>query len=402
MTDSGRTRKNRTRKSSANESSANKVSANKARPQARNMVNAANGAAHPDYGAVIKGRGTSRNDASRFAATTTERVDDGWGPPDPEDEPRLATTALPDRTVRLITTNRSPDIPFDQSINPYKGCEHGCVYCYARPTHAYLDLSPGLDFETRLFYKTNVKKHLADELGHKSYQPSVIAMGTNTDPYQPLEKQRQITREILETLLQHRHPVSIVTKSALVLRDIDLLSELAKLGLVRVLLSVTTLSNELKTKLEPRTASPAARLRAIRGLADAGVPVGALAAPVIPFINDHELEDIVRASVEAGARTMSYVLLRLPLEVKPLFETWLEQHYPYKKDRVMAAIRASRNGKAYEAQWGTRMRGEGVFADLIAARFRTALKKHGIEEGTIPATRTDLFVRPGDNQMSLF
>lgn len=361
-----------------------------------------NDPSHPDYGAVIKGRGASRNDASRYVHTTTERVDDGWSAPDPDDRPPLVTTALPDRTVRLITTNRSPDIPFDQSINPYKGCEHGCVYCYARPTHAYLDLSPGLDFETRLFYKTNIKKHLADELGHKNYQPSVIALGTNTDPYQPLEKQRQITREILETMLEYRHPVSIVTKSALVLRDLDLLGELAKLDLVRVMLSVTTLSNELKTKLEPRTAGPAARLKAIRGLAAAGIPVGAMAAPIIPFINDHELEDIVQAATEAGARTMSYVLLRLPLEVKPLFETWLDQHYPYKKERVMAAVRASRNGKAYDAQWGKRMRGEGVFADLIAARFRAALKKYGIADVNILPSRTDLFVRPGDNQMSLF
>ena len=358
---------------------------------------------HPDYRPVRKGRGASRNDASRYSATHVERVDDGWQQPGeaPEDDAPV-TTALPDRTVRLITTNQSPDIPFDQSINPYKGCEHGCVYCFARPTHAYLDLSPGLDFETRLFYKTGVREHLVQELGRRNYQPSVIAMGTNTDPYQPLEKTRRNTRDVLEIMRHYRHPVSIVTKSALIQRDLDVLTDLARDGLVNVMISVTTLSNELKTRLEPRTASPAARLRTIRALSDAGVPVGAMAAPVIPFVNDHELEDIVGACTDAGALAVRYILLRLPLEVKDLFETWLEQHYPLKAARVMAAIRASRRGKAYDARWGTRMRGEGVFADLVASRYRAALRKNGIADTDMPPLRCDLFVRPGADQLPLF
>jgi DNA repair photolyase len=332
-------------------------------------------------------------------------VDDGWqdGEQGSQEAPaaKTPTVLYPDRTVTLITRNQSPDIPFDRSINPYKGCEHGCVYCFARPTHAYLDLSPGLDFETKIFVKTNVRERLLDELGKSGYQCRTLAMGTNTDPYQPAEKQQRVTRQVLETLLEARHPVSMVTKGQLILRDLDLLAEFASLGLVSVAVSLTTLSNELKTRLEPRTASPAARLRVIKELSGAGVPVGAMVAPVIPFVNDHEIEDIVAAGVQAGASTMNYILLRLPHEVKDLFRDWLDVHYPMKAERVMSAIRSARGGKAYDARWGTRMRGEGNIAELIGTRFRAALKRHGILNAESPTLRTDLFCAPGQRQLSL-
>lgn len=365
-----------------------------------------------------KSRGSVSNPGSRYINTTVEAADDGWGndsAPVVHDEDRPAavkTRVYEDRTKRLITTNRSPDIPFDQSINPYKGCEHGCIYCFARPTHAYLDLSPGLDFETRIFCKTNPREHLLRELGRPGYRCSVIAMGTNTDPYQPIEKQREVTRTVLATLLELKHPVSIVTKSKLILRDIDLLAEMASLGLVHVNVSVTTLSNALKTKLEPRTASPAARLRTITQLRSAGVPTGAMLAPIIPFINDHEIEDLVARSVDAGAQVLRYILLRLPLEVKPLFEEWLAVHYPLKAERVMAAVRDTRGGKAYRAQWHKRMVGQGAIAELIKHRFVKASRKHGVLDAAFSPSNTDLFVAPepraksrravNKNQMQLF
>jgi DNA repair photolyase len=361
-----------------------------------------------------KGRGATENPASRYLARHSEPVDDGWHVPVPEDAdrppadhaehkpPKTRTQLYPDRTVTLITRNQSPDIGFDRSINPYKGCEHGCIYCFARPTHAYLDLSPGLDFETKIFYKTNVRERLIGELGKKSYRCRTLAMGTNTDPYQPAEKQQRVTRAVLEMLLEAKHPVSLVTKGHLILRDMDLLTEFARLELISVAVSLTTLSNELKTKLEPRTASPAARLKVIHELHAAGVPVGAMVAPVIPFVNDHEIEDIVAAGTQAGAATMNYILLRLPLEVKDLFRDWLDVHYPLKAERVMSAIRSARGGKAYDAKWGTRMRGEGSIADLIGHRFRAALKRHGILDAKSPLLRTDLFQPPGQRQISLF
>jgi len=362
----------------------------------------------PDKNSLLqKGRGSASNEGSRYLKLRTEAVDDGWYA---EQEPVSRNTqALPDRTVKIITRNQSPDISFSQSINPYKGCEHGCIYCFARPTHAYLDLSPGLDFETKLFYKTNVRTHLLDELGKRNYQCSTIAIGTNTDPYQPLEKDKRVMREILQTLLELRHPVGIVTKSSLVLRDLDILSDMAELGLATVNLSVTTLDNSLKTKLEPRTAAPSARLRTISALREAGVPVGAMIAPVIPFINDHELEDLVAKSVAAGAQVVSYILIRLPREVRPLFEQWLQDHYPLKADRVMAAIRDTRGGQAYRAQWHKRMVGQGPIADLIAKRFSVALKRAGLNPGKLEPLRTDLFtppirstLRPEEPQLSLF
>ena len=340
---------------------------------------------------------------SRFLPLQTVATADGWYAQ--EVPTRLATEVLPDRTARLITQNNSPDIGFEQSINPYKGCEHGCIYCYARPTHAYLDLSPGLDFETRLFYKTGVRERLHEELGHTRYVCRPLAMGTNTDPYQPLERERKIMRQILELLLAYQHPVTIVTKSALILRDLDILQALAEQQLVHVHLSVTTLDNQLKTKLEPRTASPAARLRAISALADAKVPTGAMIAPVIPFLNDHELEAMVQRCAEAGASAVEYILIRLPHEVAPLFEQWLVHHYPLKAQRVMQTIRSTRGGKAYSAQWFQRMTGSGPFAELIAQRFNVALKRQGLADAGLPRLRTDLFVpplQPGNAQMPLF
>ncbi len=354
--------------------------------------------------AVMKGRGAVSNAASRFLSTHSEHESDGW---DAEVEPAsgIATEFAADLTRRLITRNQSPDIPFDRSINPYKGCEHGCVYCFARPTHAYLDLSPGIDFETRIFYKTGVRENLTAELGRAGYRCRPIAMGTNTDPYQPAEKRLRVTRTILEVLLEHNHPVTIVTKGQLILRDLDLLAELASRGLASVAVSLTTLDNELKTRLEPRAAGPAARLRTIRELAAAGVPTGAMLAPVIPFLNDHEIEALVQAAAEAGACRANYILLRLPLEVKALFEEWLSVHYPLRAERVMNAIRASRGGRAYDAAWGRRMRGEGVFAELISRRFATAARKHGLlrDDGRGESElRTDLFRPPSRRQMDLF
>lgn len=302
-----------------------------------------------------------------------------------------------ERTVKLLTRNRSPDIPFDRSINPYKGCEHGCIYCFARPTHAYLDLSPGADFERIIYYKTDVQAHLRTLFSRPGYECAPIAMGTNTDPYQPGERRLRVTRQILQTLLDHRHPVSIVTKGQALLDDLDLLCALAELGLVKVMVSVTTLSNELKARLEPRTAGPARRLSMIAALKEAGVPVGAMVAPVIPFLNDEEFEAIVDACVERGASELNYILLRLPLEVAPLFEEWLQRHYPLKAERVLAAIRSARGGKAYDARWGVRMRGEGPIASLLAARFERALARHSLRGAHLPPLRRDLFRPSTDN-----
>ena len=347
---------------------------------------------------VLKGRGAVSNPAGRFETTPSEAVDDGWLLQEAAPDPR--TTYLPDATRNIIAKNSSPDIPFSQSINPYKGCEHGCVYCYARPTHAYLDLSPGLDFETKIFYKTDPAERLREALDRAEYQCKPLAMGTNTDPYQPGEKHYQVTRRVLEVLLEYRHPVTIVSKGALILRDLDLLSELAAHGLASVAISITTLDNALKTKLEPRTASPSARLRVVRELAAADVPVGAMMAPVIPVINDGEIEAVVAAAAEAGAEFVGYVVLRLPFEVKDLFTEWLAEHYPLKAEHVMNRVRELHGGKEYQAEWGTRMRGRGVYADLIAKRFEVALRKNGLDKSPRRRElRTDLFRR---RQGSLF
>ena len=306
---------------------------------------------------------------------TLEKTDDGWY----QDEiiENLTETVLPDRARSVITSNDSPDVGFEVSINPYRGCAHGCVYCFARPTHSYLGLSPGLDFETKLFYKADAVNILEAELAKPKYVCKTIALGINTDGYQPLEKRLQITRDILSVLTRCRHPVTIVTKSALIIRDLDLLSDLAKDKLVSVMVSVTSLTNDIKRTLEPRTASPQARLRVIQQLSEAGVPVGVLVAPVIPAITDHEMEDIMAAAREAGASRAGYVLLRLPHELKIIFREWLAQHYPDRAKHVMSLINQSRGGKDYDSQFGTRMRGTGPYAELLRTRFDLAKRKLG-------------------------
>jgi DNA repair photolyase len=302
----------------------------------------------------------------------------------------------------VITTNDSPDVGFDRSINPYRGCSHGCVYCFARPTHAYLGLSPGLDFETKLFYKADAVKLLEAELSKPKYVCKPIALGINTDGYQPLEKRLEVTRSILAVLARCRHPVSIVTKSALVVRDIDLLAELAQNRLVSVMLSITSLTNDIKRTLEPRTASPQARLRVIEQLAGAGIPVGVLVAPVIPAVTDHEMEDILAAAAQAGATSAGYVLLRLPHEVKILFREWLSQHYPDRAGHVMSLINQTRGGKDYDAEFGRRMSGTGPYADLLRTRFELARRKCGFDRADERhALATGLFRPPASASSQL-
>jgi DNA repair photolyase len=325
----------------------------------------------------LKGRGAVSNPEGRFESCSALPVDDGW-PLDEEPLPKFETIVRAVQAKSIISRNTSPDIGFDQSINPYQGCEHGCIYCYARPSHGYLNLSAGLDFETRLFYKANAAELLDRELRKPGYVPKVISLGANTDPYQPIEKDLRITRSILEVLARFRHPVGIVTKGVLIERDIGLLAEMARDGLASVGMTITTLDPALKRTLEPRAASPEARLRVIRKLTAAGVPVRVMFSPVIPFVNDAELERVIAAAAESGASAASYVLLRLPHEVAPLFREWLTMHAPLKAEHVMSLVNQSRGGKDYDATWGTRMRGEGLFADLIAQRFRLARRRHGL------------------------
>ncbi|MSO70573.1 MAG: PA0069 family radical SAM protein [Alphaproteobacteria bacterium] len=343
-----------------------------------------------------KGRGAVTNRPGRFEPHARARTADGWEVAGAEDdEPSPRTTVTVERARAIITRNDSPDIPFDRSINPYRGCEHGCVYCYARPTHAYLGLSPGLDFETKLFAKPEAAELLKRELARKGYSPAMIAMGTNTDPYQPIEKRLGITRAILQVLADCGHPVGITTKSALVLRDLDILGPMAAKGLARVAVSVTTLDAVLARKMEPRAATPARRLGAIEGLAAAGVPAMVMAAPMIPGLNDAELERILEAARDAGASGAGYVLLRLPLEIKDLFGEWLAEHYPDRAARIEALVRETRGGKLYDAGFKTRMRGTGIYAQLLAERFRLACRKLGLVTPREPL-RTDLFRPPGD------
>src|ERR1700726_2590489 len=325
----------------------------------------------------FKGRGAASNPAVRFDATSREATHDGWYEDEIVEHP--AETVLPDRARSVITTNNSPDVGFDRSINPYRGCSHGCVYCFARPTHAYLGLSPGLDFETKLFYKADALKILETELAKPRYVCKPIALGINTDGYQPLAKRLGITRGILCVLARCRHPVTIVTKSALVVRDIDLLADLARDRLVSVMLSITSLTNEIKRTLEPRTASPQARLRVIQQLSEAGIPVGVLVAPVIPALTDHEMEDILAAAKSAGATRAGYVLLRLPHELKILFREWLAEHYPDRATHVMSLINQTRGGKDYDAEFGRRMTGTGPYAELLRTRFELARRKCGFD-----------------------
>jgi DNA repair photolyase len=308
---------------------------------------------------------------------TIEKSDDGWYQEETPDF--LAETVLPDRARGIISSNDSPDVGFERSINPYRGCSHGCVYCFARPSHAFLGLSPGLDFETKLFYKADAVTILEQELGKPRYVCKPIALGINTDGYQPLERKLEVTRSILAVLARCRHPVTIVTKSALVLRDLDLLTDLAADRLVSVMVSITSLTDEIKRTLEPRTASPQARLRVVRQLSEAGVPVGVLVAPVIPALTDHEMEDILAAARAAGASAAGYVLLRLPHELKVIFREWLKDHYPDRAAHVMSLINQARGGKDYDSQFGVRMKGTGAYAELLRARFELAVRKLGLE-----------------------
>ena len=351
---------------------------------------------------TLKGRGAVSNLAGRFVDQVSSRESDGW---ETALEPlqRIETVAIEENAKSIIATNNSPDIPFSQSINAYRGCEHGCVYCYARPAHAYMDLSPGLDFETRLFYKPNAVELLEAALRKKSYRCSPIAMGTNTDPYQPLEKDKQITRGILETLQRYRHPVTIVTKGQLILRDLPLLAEMARDNLVHVGISVTTLDNDLKRKLEPRTAGPSARLRTIEALASAGIPTAVMAAPMIPALNDCELEQILTRARDAGAIHAAYILLRLPYEVAPLFRQWLAEHYPQRAEHVMSLVQQSRGGKDNQTEFGQRQRGTGVFAQLLQQRFRITCRKLGLNERKLELDCSQFTLPPqSGDQQSLF
>jgi DNA repair photolyase len=349
------------------------------------------------------GRGALSNRAGRFEATQRARVDDGWGVLD-EPLPPLETVVLPEPAKSVITYNDSPDIPFSQSINPYRGCEHGCIYCYARPSHAFVNLSPGLDFETRLFFKEDVAHKLRRELGAKGYRCSAINLGANTDPYQPLERRLGVTRSILEVLLETHHPVTIITKSALVLRDRELLAALANERLVRVMVSLTTLDADLKRRLEPRAASPAARLAAIRGLREAGVPTGVLIAPVIPVLTDHELERLVEAAHGAGAMSAAYIVLRLPGEVRDLWVEWLETHEPGKAAHIMSVLRDLRGGRDNDARFGHRMRGQGVYGELLRARFEAVCRRLGMTTGEVAELDHSRFCPPipESRQLGLF
>lgn len=339
-----------------------------------------------------KGRGATYNPDNRFFSTRSEAVDDGWTQ-EAAELPPLATTVTVQKSRSIISRNQSPDVPFEQSINPYQGCEHGCIYCFARPTHAYLDLSPGLDFETRLFAKPNAAELLRQELAHPKYQCRYINLGASTDPYQPIEREWKITRSVLEVLLETRHPLTIVTKGALIMRDIDLLAELASLGLVRVMMSVTSLDPGLSRIMEPRASSPHRRLLAIEKLSAAGVPVGVLVAPIIPFINDGEIEKILEAVAGAGARSAGYVLLRLPYEVRDLFVSWLQEHFPLRAERVMGVLRDARGGKDNDPRFGLRMRGDGPYASLLKQRVARGCREHGLT-GSRLELRTDLFRPP--------
>ena len=348
-----------------------------------------------------RGRGAGSNRTGRFEAREQVAEHDGWDIA--EDLPPLRTEVSEERPRRLISYNRSPDLPFDRSINTYRGCEHGCIYCFARPTHAWLGLSAGLDFETRLVARPEAPQVLRRELAARSYAVAPIAIGTNTDPYQPIDRRYALTRQVLEVLAEARHPVAIVTKGTGILRDLDILSDMAAQGLVRVGISVTTLDADLSRRMEPRAPAPAKRLQVIGALAQAGIPVRVMASPVIPALTDHELEAILGAGAEAGASAASWIMLRLPHEVAPLFRDWLAEHAAGRAARVMARVREMRGGKDYDAEWGRRMRGEGPYAQIIARRFDTAVRRLGLDAPQ-PPLRCDLFrpPRPDHRQGDLF
>jgi DNA repair photolyase len=360
-----------------------------------------------DKGAPVKGRGAPSNLEGRFETWTREAADDGWSSPavanDAEEPPPPATEVAFETARSIISRNDSPDLSFEQSINPYRGCEHGCVYCYSRPSHAYLGLSPGLDFETRLVAKKNAAEVLRRELSAPGYRCRFIAIGANTDAYQPIERELKITRSILEVLSQCDHPAALITKSSLIERDIDLLAPMAAKHLARVFVSITNFDAALARKLEPRAAAPYRRVETIRRLALAGIPVGVMVAPVIPFMTDRDLEQILERARDAGATAAAYVLLRLPYEVAPLFKDWLATHYPLKAGHVVSLVRQMSGGKDYDAAFGTRQRGTGTFATLLEQRFRLACERLGLNRSRGPVLDTARFRPPGDaSQPSLF
>ena len=342
---------------------------------------------------AIKGRGAASNREGRFESSRSEVFDDGWTPDDEPAAP-VTTHVTHERSRSIISRNDSPDVHFDQSINPYRGCEHGCIYCFARPSHSYLNLSPGLDFETKLFAKTNAAELLRAELSKPGYRVSPINLGANTDPYQPIERRYRITRQVLEVLHDCGHPLTIVTKNALVERDLDLLTDMAKRNLVRVFVSVTSLDNRLAAKLEPRASAPHRRVEAIRTLTAAGVPCGVLVAPIIPMLTDRWLEAIVERATQAGATMAGYTMLRLPYELKDLMREWLQQHFPERAEHVMSLVRQIRGGKENDARFGSRMRGEGEFAELIRQRFHIATRKAGLARTRDITLDTSHFVPP--------
>ncbi len=349
----------------------------------------------------IKARAARSNEAGRFEPRQRVVVDDGWARDD--DLPLLRTEVRTERARSAITWNRSPDLPFDRSINPYRGCEHGCIYCFARPSHAFLNLSPGLDFETRLIARPGLGAVLDAELRRPSYTVAPIAIGTNTDPYQPIEAEHRVMRDLVEVLARFRHPLAITTKGTLIERDLDLLAPMAEQGLLRVGISITTLDQALSRKLEPRAATPSRRLAIIRTLSKAGIPVRVMIAPVIPGLTDLELEPILSAARDAGAVAASWIALRLPLEVSSLFQDWLAQHEPGRAARVMRAVRDLHGGRDYDPEWGKRMRGQGLWSDLTEQRFDKAVTRLGLNP-RLPPLRTDLFQRPAKagDQLSLF
>lgn len=356
---------------------------------------------------IYKGRAASSNQVSRFDPHTREAMDDGWGSLDVE-APPLRTEVMLDATRSVINYIASPDLPFDRTLNPYRGCEHGCIYCYARPTHAYLGMSPGLDFESRLLMKADAVMLLKKELAQPKYKCGPIALGMNTDAYQPIEREYQLTRQIIKVLSEANHPFSLVTKSSLVERDIDLIAPMAAKRLASIYVSITTLDRQVARRLEPRAAAPERRFETLRRLSEAGIPTGVMVAPVIPALTDCDMEQILEKAQQAGARKAGYVFLRLPHELSELFEQWLQQYFPLKAAHVMSIVRQSRGGKAYQSGFGQRMRGEGVFADLLAARFKRSCQKLGMS-GERLGFRTDLFEVPAawreknsNGQLALF
>ncbi len=350
---------------------------------------------------VNRGRGATLQIEGRFERVMREHFDDGWAGEEAA-LPPLRTTVTLERAQRILQKQDSPDLAFEYSLNAYRGCEHGCIYCYARPSHAYLNLSPGLDFETRLFAKPDAPRLLREELAKPAYRCTPLALGVNTDSYQPIERELQIVRQILEVLVECRHPVSIVTKSALIERDLDLLSQLARDKLVQVFITVTTLDGGLARKLEPRAASPQRRLQVIRNLRAAGVPCGVFVAPVIPFLSDAELEDILQAAATQGAGSAAYTLLRLPYELKELFKDWLSTHYPQKAAHVMARLREMRGGSENDARFGSRFRGQGAFAQLLAQRFQLACGRYGLDRPEMELDTTQFRMPRSDGQLTLF